>query len=552
MNLAMTVASQSEDSHIEDEYTSSSDLHADLLNRAQLLLADLEAFQTYLRSENKENAVDLRQFQSSVQSENKSLERINAANSNEPSLNNQDAGEVELKRVHVLRSSNLPFYEAVWTAAGQFKAVTAIEKKISFNQQPKQKNLLTDGQVKHFSSNSTAKGGWKADSILADIIADEGQTWVKVSTITEKRLLFEMAKEGWERYDASEDDTEWDLGSEELSAGTHREGANLEVVRLAENMKKAASTVRVRYRHPQIYFVLARITEGRLAEIDAVIDKLRMTGVRVHCAVQGHYSSNGVNRSYAGSPNHTGRFSSMLPKGHPPLTSTLNIDCTILLALISDISHLRAANLPPAPNGSYHSAIMRQIRAEVTTQLLTSELYPLLAGHQLHCTRHAAQRMREIVWTMGTAAEKERAEILLGEGHHRGRQEAGLRSKLEELSDYEVPAGLRLPLTVVEFDNNTHPVEDQSSPVNRMMLRIAPGLSEINKSVFFYGWSRRIITISSNRAVAKEIEQSVCHLFDEEAEQRWNVSLENITGPDILVCRTARSLIGKEKGRLDN
>jgi Protein of unknown function (DUF1308) len=535
----------------QDDFSFSSSLHADLLSRARFLLEELTAFQSYLKAQKKEDVVDIRNFRSSVQSEIKSLERISSAIPDARPNREDERGEEEIKKSHVLRSSNLPFYEAVWAAAGKCEGVTALGKRIHREHAEKDDIISSDDRAGG-QPGVAARAGvsrQKRDSVTADVVADDGQTWIKVSTITEKRLLFQMAKEGWERCndDSSQDDADSDTESGPTLGTSHHDSHSLDLIRLAEAMKKAASTTRVRYRHPKVNFILSKISEGRLPEIDAVIEDLKKTGAGVQC--MGELQISLIRRNEAVGLGPSSRFSSMLPWSHPPLTPTLNIDCTILLALISDISHLRSENLEPAPNGKYHSAITRQIKAEEKTLLLQSELLPLLVGRQMRCTKHAARRMNEIVQTMGTVAEKTRAEILLGANTYAGLLEHELQKELKHFSDHDIPIGLRLPLVIVEFDGNSR-LDDGSKFATRMMWDVGNGLSEINKSVFLYGWTEKIVTISSNMVVAKEIERRVCQLLDErEKEQETDIEPDDATGPNIWVCRTARSLIGKEKGR---
>jgi hypothetical protein len=535
-------------SNLEDDSISSNTLHADLLSRARLLLTELTAFQSYLRSYKKEDAVGIRQFFSNIQSEAKSLERNAGVILVEQLIPGDKTRDEEIKRLHALRSSNLPFYEVIWQVAERCEGVVSLGMR---NRRVPSANSKTEPVSSDQAPPGNKRGNVKPkDTNPADIVADDGETWIKVSTITEKRLLFEMAKEGWEGYDggSSEDHTDSDDESGTRSGASHRGTHSLEILRLAEDMKMAASSVRVRYRHPKIHFILPRISEGRLNEIDAIVEDIRKTGATVECAAE---LKSRLNRHHPAfnSSDPSARFGRMLPRSRPPLTSALNIDCTILLALISDISHFSSQNLPSAPEGKYHSAIMRQIKSEETATLLESEIFPLLVTRQLHCTWHAARRMREIVQMMGTAAEKARAEIFFGEAACTLLSASELRIKLMELSDHNVPTELRLPIQVVDFDADAMLAGDSSSFSIGMMLQVASGLSEINRSVFLYGWCQKMVTISSNRAVAKEIEKGVCQLLDERDEVGESIPRDDVAGADIWVCDTARSLIGKEKGR---
>lgn len=117
---------------------------------------------------------------------------------------------------------------------------------------------------------------------------------------------------------------------------------------------------------------------------------------------------------------------------------------------------------------------------------------------------------------------------------------------------------------------------------------VAAELSGINQSVFLFGWEAGITTVSSNRTVAKLIEgiigeenarrgrgRKAVGVGKEEGKeggkegggkggkgggQEWGKeggkeggeAKEDgmiIHGPEIWLCSTARSLVGKEKGR---
>ena len=80
--------------------------------------------------------------------------------------------------------------------------------------------------------------------MLVDIVADNGLEWIKVSTMGEKRLLFELAKEGWAgRHDSDDDDGPYSdtEGSGEAGSGSSSgERPVLGIVRLAESLRAAS------------------------------------------------------------------------------------------------------------------------------------------------------------------------------------------------------------------------------------------------------------------------------------------------------------------------
>ena len=214
-------------------------------------------------------------------------------------------------------------------------------------------------------------------------------------------------------------------------------------------------------------------------------------------------------------------------------TSTLNIDCTLLLALVSDLSHG-----PVSAQPSFHQAISRQIECEKVDQLLPTTLWPVIADRFLVCTDHAARRMQEIVDTIGTPSEKVRTAILMGEADLNRltteRQNLpATRSAVEEfqkLTTHTVPPQWKIPITIVQPDTDNH------TTLPAVAYRVSDKLSPINRSVFLYGWSSGRTTLSSNRTVVKLIENLIRELDD-----------DDVVGPDIWLCPTARSLLGKEK-----
>ncbi|KAK2804224.1 hypothetical protein FQN51_002313 [Onygenales sp. PD_10] len=553
-------------------------LASSLLSECTTLLSELTFLQSHLASLEKPNLVELRQFKSFVQSELKSLEKLaeQAAKTATPvdgdgtgaeSNNNEDddgeLDEAEVRVLHSLRSSNLPFYSAVWKVGKtECTGLVAFSKRFYWY---KSKRPVSGGggigqaadsditrslhglQVSGDESkvvDDQAKSDLQKRSVLVDIVADNGEEWVKVSTITPSRLLFELAKRGWEMgYDSGSEnggseDAEEPYRLQNDDSGDDDED-EIELVRLAMDMKKAAELVRVRYRHPRIRFVLPKIIEGKTHEIDAIIKEIRKVGVIVECGADPedgteHAStSNGTNGHQPPKPLED-LLPVLLPDPHPHMTSTLNVDCTLLLALVSDLSHYH--HIDPSP--SHHRAIRRQIELETKQPLVPSELWPAMGNRHLVCTQEAAKRMNEIVDTIGTPTERTRTKLIMGQMDKPLPRE-DIVSQFQELSDHSVPLDWNLPIKVVDAQ-----VEIESGWKDGRLTGpaqiVASQLSDINRSVFLYGWVTCLMTISSNRTVAKQIEVLV--------EENRNGD-DDLAGPLVWVCDTARSLVGKDSNR---
>lgn len=350
----------------------------------------------------------------------------------------------------------------------------------------------------------------KTFNTVVDIVACDGAEWVKVSTATEKRLLFDLAKAGWMGESSGSDSDE----REEEEDDDADEG----LLKQAKCLLKASRATRVRYRHPRIRIVLPKIRKGTTKEVDQLLDQITNMGVTLQTSedMQAPLPLGQILPRLAGDP-------------FQEFSKVLNIDCTILLAIVSDLSHSRVA-----AEDWHHKAIVRQIEMEKKDQLLPNTLWPAFGARKMLCSRQAAERMHEIVATIGTESEKYRSMLLLeGESTaHLTREER--IAEFQKHSEYVVPEDWQLPIVQVECD-----LED----IRRWLPEIAESamdeMSVINKSVFLYGWKEGLTTISSNRAVAKEIESAV-------ENNRQN---EEDKGPDVWLCPMARSLVGKEKTR---
>ncbi|KAJ5356168.1 hypothetical protein N7517_010777 [Penicillium concentricum] len=540
-----TATAKPEPQSTEPHPRTSTTLSAQLNQECNDLLSQIDTYQSLLASTLRNpQLVEVRQFRSSVVSELRMLEKLGrqieeaiGGTNAEPETSRTEDGttqppgdpDLEMRLVHALRSSNLPFYQAVWRiASGSCSGLVALGKRFYW-----------DGETKASERKSVSgkgKGGAaqpekqpnkdKRKSVFVDIVADDGAEWVKVSTLSESRLLFEMAKKGWE---GDSDEDEWSDGGkgrtilqnfDEDDDGDDDD--ELELIKLARDLKKASDATRVRYRHPRLRVVIPKIEEGSVPEIDAVLNEIRSYGIRVDC--QGSLPAE----------TPTG-LAHLLPQPFKNFTSTLNVDCTLLLALVSDLSHIK--DIPLSPH--FHRAIVRQIEVEREKPLLTSELWPAMDGRELVSTTEAAVRFREIVETIGTETEKSRTRMLLGDPPYEQLDREAILQKFQELSDYKVPADWKIPIKVVDAQQVIDAAKTEGG-LHPVVQEVGEGLSDINHSVFLYGWVTDLTTISSNRTIDKQIEATV------EDSRKDDDGLQ---GPDVWICDTARSLVGKDKDR---
>lgn len=536
-------AQHDEDNPTTAHASASTPVSADLHQQCITLLAELDEFQSLLKHTLRNpQMVEVRQFRSNVNSELRMLRKLDQrllSSVQTAGHGDTQDGDPDLERrlMHAMRSSNLPFYQAVWNIAkGSCEGLVALGKRFYWDSEAR----MAEFRKKAAKGKEGAVGGGekkpskdKRKSVFVDVVSDNGEEWVKVSTISESRLLFEMAKKGWER------DSEDGYSSDEGGGGSVKrtvlrnsdgkdneddsdDDDELELIKLARDLRKAANATRVKYRHPRLRVVLPKIEEGNVPEIDDILKEMRSYGVQVECQ-ETLVDATGAN------------LRRLLPRPFKDFTPTLNVDCTLLLAMVSDLSNVK--DIPPSP--SYHRAINRQIEVENEQPLLPAELWPAMGDHELVCTIEAATRMREIVNTIGTDTEQARMKIMMGDAPYDGLDRQVLIRKFAELSDYQVPADWQIPVRVVDAQPEINAAVAQGE-LPSVANEVANGLSDINHSVFMYGWVTGMTTISSNRTIDKQIETTI------EKHRQGN---DDLQGPAVWICDTARSLVGKDKDR---
>lgn len=474
-----------------------------LIDRCRTLFEEVEA---YVR------AVDERQKQTRVQHP---VEYRNLRNDfkNELAFLRKIANSsMTAEKVrHYIVSSNLTYYEALWGAAKRSYGLQAFRKYYFWD---RHKSPAGKRTLKGLSLGKGGIGKGKT-AALADIVADEGREWIRVSTVAEKRIIFDLAKLGWVNDSDSDDDMpdarpmDWDDEDDEDQVG---------IVRNARELARAARANPVQGRPPKVRFVLTRIVAGQTKEVDAIIAKIRATGAIVQCSedIPPPQPLDAV-------------LSNLLIDRTRALSETLNIDCTILLALISDISH------KPCPILDwYPGEVKAQIEEEAGENLLPVHLYPAIGSHSMVCTQEAADQMNLIVDTLATDEEKRRAQLLVAQDDCQERSPHELAVEWASMSDHPVSTGLTLPIRVVPSN-----IDEITPRLPAAACKLKDEMSPLNASIFFYGWAQGITTLSSNRARARQIEHAINQhgLQDGEA------------GPHIWLCGESRSLIAKHGRR---
>lgn len=488
--------------------SSTADLKAtiqSLVERGRVLHEEVECYVTAVLAKQKlvkvQNPVEYRNLRNDMKNELSFLKKI------------ADSAMDEEKARHYIVSSNLLYYEALWSAAKRSSGLQSFRKYFFWDRH-------TAPAGKHTSKGlSLAKGSQAKNktAALIDIVAEDGMKWIRVSTVSEKRLLFDLAKLGWMN-DSDSDDDMPDANANGSNWEDDDDDDQVNVVKNARELARAARANPIRGRPPTVHFVLTRIVAGKSQPIDMIIEKIRATGATVQCA----------DNIPAPLPLQSVLPQLLLDRSRA-LSDTLNIDCTILLALVSDISHRACPILD-----WYPGEVRAQIQEEEKEHLLPTHLYPAIGSHPMLCTEEAAEQMNLIVQTLATDTEKLRADLLLGQGDHAQRASEELVAEWMSISDHKLPDGLKLPIKSVSVD-----LQAIVGSLPAVATKVAAELGRLNNSIFLFGWSKGLTTLSANRGRARQIDSIINEhgLNDGEA------------GPHIWLCGESRSLIAKHGRR---
>lgn len=350
---------------------------------------------------------------------------------------------------------------------------------------------------------------------LVDVVADDGLEWVKICTTSEKNLILEMAKAG----------LVWGDDSEEEEIELEDEDSGL--LKIAKGLLRASKANRIRYKAPHIRVIFTRIRDGCSKDVDRLLNQIRALGITLQTADQmpqvpaltDCLSQIPVEISHG--------FSTVLLDS---FTDVLNLDCTIMIALISDMSH---AQIPQ--RDWFNAYVTYQIEKEKEELFLPNTLWPLISSRKLVCTTECAERLKSIVGTMGSESEKARHRLLMDVPADTTSREERLQ-EFQKHSTYKVPKDLHLPISVVEVD-----ILAAISKLPKSAGILSKTLSPLNQSMFFYGWVSGNTTVTTNGVRAKEIERAV-------EEHRCS---DGERGPDVWLFSSVRSLVATPRARDD-
>ncbi|TDZ19483.1 hypothetical protein Cob_v007499 [Colletotrichum orbiculare MAFF 240422] len=450
-------------------------------------------------------------FERLIVSEKKHLEKM--VQSYDADLNETvDVEDLDSKVRLRLDASNYKFYETVWEITKRCCDLTGMRREITYKTRNK-----------------------KAINAVVDLVVNGGADWIKVVTTTERRLFYEMADAGWD-WEEDDDEAMLDVLRDETED-------SIEVAKVARHMVAAARKSYQDYRRPRVRILMSRVCEGENAQVDRLLRLVRkLSDGRVELVVE---TANGPGLLTQATPAFDAAVGNLINTDYfRDFTTTLNVDCSVFMALASDFSHTAIGP---------ESQLLRskQHRIDAADEFengprLANTLYPAMRGRRLVCTKEAADTFLKIVYEIGTPTEVARTRVLFEQSEtatEDGGEQRRRVEMLQQLSVHTVPEDLVLPITVVgsvTWDDAQRMVETGELP--RVALAAGhkgSGLNAMNVSSFLYGWKAGLTTITSNWEAAKRLRTVV----------ETNRITGDEVGPHIWRIPFSRKLLAKPKAK---
>ncbi|KAM3440993.1 hypothetical protein MY4824_001777 [Beauveria thailandica] len=362
-------------------------------------------------------------------------------------------------------------------------------------------------------------------------VVDRGACWVDVRWINAERLARQMTDAGWSwgEYAAGDavDADEWE---------------DTPFVKQVRRVVVAARCNRHEYRIPRVRLVLPNLARGAQLDIDVLLEQLSRLDPGVDLVIEDAASV--FLTQPAGSLDDAIR--SLVGSGslQVPLTDTLNLEHTVLVDLISDLTHFR---LKPR---AWHS---RTTRAQIEEEnarpngVMAPLLYPLLQGRRLVCTHEAAEHFHEMLTTVGTQTEGARGRLLVPLPpllHHAAASAATAttaRARFNALSERPLPADVQFPIEVLPADGCWNEDRVQRVVQGGMLPRVALDIARRGRlkssklSTYMHGWLEGMVTLTSNKEIRGHMRTWVEGGRTNDAER----------GPMVYCVEVTRNLLAK-------
>ena len=365
-------------------------------------------------------------------------------------------------------------------------------------------------------------------------VVEGGAEWIDIKALTLDRLARQMTDAGWAWGDHLDGEKGEEGEEEDQEHVDPEEWESAELAVYVRRLIEAARRNRHEYVVPRIRLVLPRIARSDNEDVALFLTQL----TRIDPLAQVIIEDRDSDFLKTPPPPLEESLGNLAGDELANLTPTLNIDHTILIDLISDITH---TVLEPQPWQARTTRTHIDEERQHEGGLMARSVYPILQGRKLVCTREAAEHFHEVLKTVGTATERQRGCLLVpwGENDAAKQSAADIRSAFQAMSVYPFPPDVQIPVTVL--DTAWSGPESVSDAVDAGLLPPVAvdvvqcgdfGSSKL--SIYMQGWASGDVTVTSNKEIRGQIRRWI------EAHRRGNE-----VGPKIYRLDVTRNLLAK-------
>jgi predicted RNase H-like HicB family nuclease len=345
-------------------------------------------------------------------------------------------------------------------------------------------------------------------------VVDGGREWIDIRPLQTDRLARQMTDSGWA----------W--GEHEL--GDIVDEDEWEDVSLTKQVKRVIAAARMNrheYEFPRVRFVMPNL-DKRNEDILILLDQFYRIDPLIKVSIE---LRDGI---FMTTPPPALELAIQNLKGDElaGLTKTVNMDHTVLVDLISDLTHLE---LEPQP---WQASTTRAqiIEEQQHGGLMAKILYPLLKNRTLVCTREMAEHFHDMLRTVGTKTERERGHLLVPLFEEtRNLPAEFIRKRFQELSIHQLPDELQIPVTILR-DEDWGPTAVHRAVDEGRLPRVALDVARCGDfkssklSIYMYGWATGLTTVTSNKEVRGQIRtwiEANRHAEDERGPSIWRIDV---------------------------
>ncbi|KAI9163805.1 hypothetical protein HJFPF1_05432 [Paramyrothecium foliicola] len=345
-------------------------------------------------------------------------------------------------------------------------------------------------------------------------VVEGGKEWLDIRPLQMDRLARQMTENGWGWGDHSRgdvvDEDEW---------------SDMPLARQVKKLVTAAKMNRHEYEIPRVRIVMPNLGSEN-EDILILLDQF----CRIDSIVKVMIELRDGTFLMTPSPPVAIAVENLKGDELATLTRTLNMDHTVLVDLISDLTHFELqAQSWQAPTTQSQILEERQHGG-----LMYRVLYPLLMNRRLVCTREMAEHFHDMLTTVGTKTERERGHLLVPlYAETRNLSPTAIRKRFQELSIHTLPDSIQVPVEVLhDEDWGTAAVEQAVADgrLPRVALDVARcgGFKSSKLSIYMHGWATGRTTITSNKEIRGQIRTWVeanRHSDDERGPMIWKIDV---------------------------